>query len=52
MNDSNTYKELMSGLDDVEEYLNTHNYPPVWDETLKAWINRPPHPGPGKGAKE
>jgi hypothetical protein len=28
-----------------------HNYPPVWDETLKAWINNPPWGKPGQGAK-
>ncbi len=29
-----------------------HNYPAVWDDTLKAWINSPPHAKPGQGAKE
>jgi hypothetical protein len=28
-----------------------HDYPPVWDETLKSWINRPPFAKPGQGAK-
>ena len=26
-----------------------HEYPPVWDSTLKAWINQPPYPTPGRG---
>lgn len=29
-----------------------HEYPPVWDETLKAWINNPPWGKPGQGAKQ
>lgn len=32
--------------------LRKHVYSPVWDETLKSWINRPPHAKPGQGAKE
>ena len=29
-----------------------HEYPPVYDSLLKAWVNNPPHGRPGQGAKE
>jgi hypothetical protein len=34
-----------------KNYTDPHDYPPVWDETLKAWINNPPWGKPGQGAK-
>ena len=29
-----------------------HDYPPVYDRLLRAWVNYPPHGGPGQGEKE
>lgn len=37
--------------DTVQRQREVHAYPPVWDETLKAYINNPPWGKPGQGAK-
>ena len=38
--------------DAVRLQLAAHEYPPVYDSLLKAWVNNPPHGRPGQGAKE
>ncbi len=45
--DEGYLKELQKKNND-----STHDYPPIWDETLKAWVNAPPHARGGQGAKE